>query len=90
MGTIQDKVPTPIPLEDLSVLCLRITRESNSRNEATSKNLVVSASDGSDLNDNTKDEYTGGDQDTVLAGKALSNETGHDSTKPSTKLENGR
>lgn len=74
------------------MLCLRIarTRKSNSRNEATSKNLVVSASDGSDLDDNTEDEHAGGNQDTVLAGKGLSNETGHDSTKPSTKLENGR
>lgn len=49
----------------------------------------MSASDGSNLDDNTDNEYNGGDQDAVLSRGSLSDESGHDGTEPSTKFQNG-
>lgn len=49
----------------------------------------MSAGDGSNLNDNTDNEYNSGDQDAVLSRGSLSDESGHDGTKPSTKFQDG-
>jgi hypothetical protein len=73
----------------MSVAVSRLQRVSNLRDETTSKNLVVSAGNCCDLDDNTNDENTSASQDTVLAGESLSNEARHHSTKPGTKLEDG-
>lgn len=49
----------------------------------------MSASDGSNLNDNTDNEYHSGDQDAVLSRGSLGDESGHDGTKPSTEFQDG-
>ena len=49
----------------------------------------MATSDGSDLNDNTNDEDTGGDQDAVLSRGSLSDETRHDGSEPSSEFQNG-
>jgi hypothetical protein len=61
----------------------------NSRYEPTSQNFIVPTSNCCHLDHNTDNENTSGDQDAVLSGASFREEAGHESTKPSSELQDG-
>jgi hypothetical protein len=57
------------------------------RDETTGKNLIVTTSNGCNLNNNTDDENTSRAQDTVFSGQDFGYETRKESSEPSSKFE---
>jgi hypothetical protein len=57
--------------------------------KSTTEDSAMPCADRSALYDDTKDKDSRVDQDTVLAGDNLSQETGIESSNPGTEFENG-
>lgn len=94
MGTIMDKLPTPIPLSSRLVHTRMLPDVvhflPNIRDESASKNGIRTSINGTSLNNNTNDKDAAGNNDSVFARDRLGHEARKQSSKPGTELENGR
>jgi hypothetical protein len=83
-----ERLPTPIPLACVSCCSKRYEDTVlDLRDETTGKNLIVTTSNGCNLDNNTDDEHTSRAQDTIFSRQDFGYETGKESSEPSSKLE---
>ena len=88
IGTIIDSEPTPIPTAGQLLRVHYHHIRQLTRDETTCKDRVLTGTgDRRGLDDNTKDEDSGVDQDSVLAREDLCKETGVQRSQPCTQLK---